>query len=855
MRALARSLLNLAGKDKGKVAAVFGFTPQACHQTVVYLRAGAPHIPIWLFSTALPTQETAALCGHVLVRRSSIVLLILAELRLWPHWVAISAGAWTGEHGKWAVKLAPLLVPPCRALLLNEHGDYFKGTPAAIFHHCRQRLRDRVHARWCGLREAIHRSRCGLRKSIRRSWFGLREAIDNLWDAVRRAAHVLSAVALLAFAMVLRRCGYPHRQWFRRLHGSNAYPLFSFDTAPDMCEGVLRVSGGEHWKGQEFERLARSSNARWILWQSGPLPEALVDRLMTLFEGRLTFAVSRQTFFRAWKPGLLPMSPFRQLQPDEATQVLAPISSHILVDRRKLLELGVPRCSYSRTAWMLLFWKAAAAGLRSYSVGQSAALVEEPDLPVQEASFFLNFLRQPELRQLGPREPDLSRGAVAFAPWIRAGPLGDRKRPRVLVVSPFLPYPLSHGGAVRIYNLCRALSGDVDFVLAAMREARDITDYERLRAVFREVHVIDKAEPASADSSLPAQVRQHQSRALRASIAELARKWEPDLLQIEYTHLASFRDAAPELPAILVEHDLTFALYRQLAKKNPADRQAHTEYERWLAFESRWLGEYDGVWTVSEADRDSVLSACGRAPELTFVIPNGVDLQRFAPSETREEQEILFVGSFRHLPNLLGFEMLRKEIMPRIWGVCPNARLRVVAGPQHQEFQRRFAQAGGLVSVDRRAEIHGFVEDLRPLYERAAVVVVPLEVSAGTNIKVMEAMACGKAVVSTPVGCAGLGLEDGREIAIAADFQRFAQSVCELLGDNARRRRMGIAARRAVEPHFSWTAIAQTALESYQALARARFSPAGNLEVLPFRQPQRDAAAAQDRAATQPAIG
>src|SRR5207245_7678957 len=122
-------------------------------------------------------------------------------------------------------------------------------------------------------------------------------------------------------------------------------------------------------------------------------------------------------------------------------------------------------------------------------------------------------------------------------------------------------------------------------------------EYSKLREICREVYVVDRDERSSTDDSLPNQVRQYHSASMRALIAEKTREWRPDLLQIEYTLIAGLRDAAPELPAILVEHDLTFSLYRQIAEKDKANREAAREYERWLAFERRWLADYDAVWT------------------------------------------------------------------------------------------------------------------------------------------------------------------------------------------------------------------------------------------------------------------
>jgi glycosyltransferase involved in cell wall biosynthesis len=453
----------------------------------------------------------------------------------------------------------------------------------------------------------------------------------------------------------------------------------------------------------------------------------------------------------------------------------------------------------------------------------------QPEFPIQNVAFVLQILGAPALRRLGPRQPDLSRGNISFMPALQR----DSRRLKVLVVSPFLPFPLSHGGAVRIYNLCRELSGRVDFTLIAMREANDLVDYGRLHDVFREVHVVDRDQRTSDDSKLPAQVSASESSSLRALIEQLSQKLLPDLIQIEYTHFAGFRDSAPGVRALLVEHDLTFSLYRQLAEKS--GKAAWREYKRWLAFERKWLGAYEGVWTVSAEDRLQAIEEGNRAGDRTFTIANGVDVDRFQPGDAVDEtSEVLYVGSFRHLPNIIGFEKLYQEIMPRVWAKTPETRLRVVAGPEHQGHWKAFGRKQDLRVLDPRIEVLGFVEDLRPLYACAAVVAVPLEVSAGTNIKVLEAMACGKAIVTTPVGCAGLGLQDEYHVLVREQSEEFSDAVCELLASPELRSRLGARARQMAENSFSWKAIADRAYESYLTLAGGLTRPvdtSGDVEV------------------------
>jgi len=433
-------------------------------------------------------------------------------------------------------------------------------------------------------------------------------------------------------------------------------------------------------------------------------------------------------------------------------------------------------------------------------------------MDLEDAEFVTRVALSRSLRAIAPMHPDRLRGNVAKS-HSHHRPL--RGKPRVLVVSPYLPFPLSHGGAVRMYNLCRALSPDVDFILACYREANQTVHYDELHQVFREVYVIDNDEK-QPDPAIPLQAAEYRNSAMADLIRSLCLAHAVDRVQIEFTPMAEFREQTGAIPLILVEHDITFSLYRQLSENtsNPATR---LQYDLWLSFERAALQCSNAVWTMSEDDRALALQH-GAPRKTTIVVPNGVDLQRFQPvSADTNEPTILFVGSFRHLPNLLAFEALLQTIMPSVWRDLPNAKLRVIAGPNHT----RAAHAAGrkdLLAPDPRVIIQGFVGDVRPAYAESKLVAVPLPVSAGTNIKVLEAMGCGRAIVSTVPGCQGLGLRDGEDLLVRDLGADFANAVTSLLRNSELRRELEFNARRTVEDRFGWDAIARRAMSSYEAL-------------------------------------
>lgn len=396
------------------------------------------------------------------------------------------------------------------------------------------------------------------------------------------------------------------------------------------------------------------------------------------------------------------------------------------------------------------------------------------------------------------------------------------RRRRVAIVSPYFPYPLAHGGAVRIFNLLREMSEDFDVFLFAFRDQETAKDLQPVLAFCARVILTGKPryrEPRWS-TLLPPEVHEFRSPAMFQALARIRAEQKIEAVQVEYTMLA------PYAGDVLVEHDVTYELYRQVRDRGPARLSERWDYWRWRCFEQRWVRRYMRVVVMSEQDR-----ALLHRPSVR-VIPNGVDLDRFTPEIERPGQRLLFIGSFRHFPNVVAYRFFTEQVWPLLRDAMPGITFTVVAGPDPELYWREHT---GLLSIpgDDRICLLEFVADVRPLYVEANLALVPTLVSAGTNLKVLEAMAMQRAVVSTPSGCAGLGLEHGTNVWIADKPEDFIRAIQTLLDDPELRHAIAFAGHEHAERHFGWKAIgaSQRALLRELMPPRVRIRAAGESDL------------------------
>ena len=398
------------------------------------------------------------------------------------------------------------------------------------------------------------------------------------------------------------------------------------------------------------------------------------------------------------------------------------------------------------------------------------------------------------LRPLWWPWPKRERSSASSDYRVLEGRACSTDRRRVAVLSPYFPFPLAHGGAVRIYNLLREMAREFDVELFAFQDG-PADPAPVLEFCARVVFV---AQPRYREprwsSLLPPQVCEARSPGMRRALAEERRAFGFERVQVEYTQMAEYGGD------ILVEHDVTFDLFGQIARRERT-LASWWNYYRWIRFERRALRRFRRVVVMSEKDAELLGKPAG-----AIVIENGVDLERFRPEPERPGQHLLFIGSFRHFPNIAAYRFFTESVWPTLRAKFPEMRLTVVCGPDYLQYWQSFSDAPE-PAPDPRIRMLGFVADVRPLYVEANLVLVPTTVSAGTNLKVLEAMAMRRAVVSTTSGCAGLGLLHDYSVWIADTAQAFAAGVATLIGDDERRRAIAEAAYAHAVRHFDWSAL------------------------------------------------
>ena len=379
-------------------------------------------------------------------------------------------------------------------------------------------------------------------------------------------------------------------------------------------------------------------------------------------------------------------------------------------------------------------------------------------------------------------------------------------------LTPAFPLPPTNGFSMRSWALLRCLSAighTVDFIGFGEQSQAD-RFMPQIRKVCRHIQVVD--HPSSSLSSsrdylrratgvfsgLPYAVRRFSSEPMRAKLREVLGNGKADAVLVDTPYPLVNCPDPQSVPIILYTHNVEHRILQRYlsVEHNPAKlAYGWLELRKLKRWEMSAFSRASLVLACSEVDQSALLQL--GCPTRIAVAPNIVDVERYVHSDEYDGATLLYCGGMDWLPNRDAVEFFVFKIMPRIRKLVAGVKFVVAGREPTRAFREKF-------SALEDVHFTGTVSDMREVMARATVCVVPLRIGSGTRLKILEAAAMGRPVVSTQVGAEGLEFIHGSEILLADDPGSFAEAVALLLGDKSMRQRMGRAARVKVEKSYSF---------------------------------------------------
>jgi GT2 family glycosyltransferase/glycosyltransferase involved in cell wall biosynthesis/SAM-dependent methyltransferase len=394
---------------------------------------------------------------------------------------------------------------------------------------------------------------------------------------------------------------------------------------------------------------------------------------------------------------------------------------------------------------------------------------------------------------------------------------------RILMVCAYMPCLGVHSGGNTMFNLIRTLSKRHRLTVLSFYEKESENEFvptlsrycERLELVYR-------GQSLDAPNVLGLKPREivyeFYNQRMQRLVAQHLQKGLFDVLQCEFLQTGHFANVDPNIPAVLTNHELLSLSYLNSLKNIPwtsplRKSKAMVAWMRMLNYEEKLSRRFAAVVVLTRPEREFLSRY---APTVkVYDHPTGVDCVFFSPTEDPPEQgSVLFVGNFRHAPNVGGMMWFLQKVWPGVRFSYPGAKLHIVGGNPPPSIQEAHGREGITVT--------GWVEDVRPYLQKASVFVAPVFEGVGLRGKVLEAWAMKKAVVGTHLSFEALSASDGENCFLADEPELFASRVCNLLENPGLAMRMGEASRQLVVDSFSWDAFGEVYDKIYSEILEAR---------------------------------
>ncbi len=396
---------------------------------------------------------------------------------------------------------------------------------------------------------------------------------------------------------------------------------------------------------------------------------------------------------------------------------------------------------------------------------------------------------------------------------------------RVLVLSPKCIWPLTGGAEIRNFNLLRETAKLHDvYYLSFLFSPEERDHLAALQSYCKKVIGIDLPRPAwrkalnaarSCVTTRPYVLYEYIRREMADALQEMIAREQIDVVHGHNLHMAQYAPLKNGAAFVYDTHNLDHVLWERFSRiqTNPARRAfARSQCHKFIHWQRFAAAHSEKIVTLSDQEREEYLRMAPDADVVT--VPNGADIEFFQPrDDASEPHSIIYFANFEWKPQSDAGIYFHNEILPLVRKKIPNAKLYLVGNKPPEEV-RRLASTNVVVT--------GFVEDIHEYIARAAVVVIPLRVGAGTKHRIFQALAMGKALVTTSVGAEGIPLKHGETAMITDDPQQFADYTVQLLNDAQMRSRLGENGRKLVLERYDWRSIYPTLDQAFHDAVRKR---------------------------------
>lgn len=391
---------------------------------------------------------------------------------------------------------------------------------------------------------------------------------------------------------------------------------------------------------------------------------------------------------------------------------------------------------------------------------------------------------------------------------------------KILFLAPRMPLPADTGGKIRTFNILKqlALESEVHLVCFSF-EANDKDYIHDLTKLGILVTLVPMTESSTFQKiswllfhGLPISLVKYHTKAMEETLQNLMRTEKIDAVHVDHLHMAHYLNCFKEIPCMLDEHNIEYKILQRCAavERSWPRKLAYQEQSRKMNyFEAEISQRFSCVFTCSNDDR-ILLNKITNGQVPIYVVPNGVDTEFFEPqNNVPQEDALVFTGSMDWLPNDDAITYFCHEILPLIWQKNPDIKMYVVGKSPSSAVK-------DLAAKDKRVIVTGRVDDVRPYIAKSKVFVVPLRVGGGTRLKILEAMAMGKAIVSTTIGAEGITYTPDDNIVLADNPEDFAQKTVDVIADSKKIEDLGISGRQLVKEDYDWGVVGRQLRHFYK---------------------------------------